>query len=178
MVKEGSSKSGGLTPCFETVIGLEVHVQLLTQTKIFCGCPTRFGAPPNSQACPVCLGLPGSLPVLNRRVLELGLRTALALHCQISPRIKFDRKNYFYPDLPKNYQISQYDLPLSHHGWLEVRLPAAPPARPERSEAGGGATGLPSPDGDRQAQAGLPSGDKRIGITRAHLEEDAGKLLH
>ena len=130
---------------YETVIGLEVHVQLLTQTKIFCGCPTTFGAPPNSHVCPVCLGLPGALPVLNRRVLELGLRTALALQCRISPRIKFDRKNYFYPDLPKNYQISQYDLPLSHDGWLQVRL---------------------------------PSGEKRIGITRAHLEEDAGKLLH
>ena len=130
---------------YEVVIGLEVHVQLLTRTKIFCGCPTTFGAPPNSHVCPVCLGLPGALPVLNRRALELGLRTALALHCRISPRIKFDRKHYFYPDLPKNYQISQYDLPLSHHGWLEVRL---------------------------------PSGMKRIGITRAHLEEDAGKLLH
>src|SRR3989338_3367465 len=145
MVKEGSSKLGGLTPCFETVIGVGGDGPLLTQTKIFFGWPTRFGAPPNSQTCPVCLGLPGSLPVLNRRALDLGLRAALALHCQISPRIKFDRKNYFYPDLPKNYQISQYDLPLSHHGWLSVRL---------------------------------PSGEKRIGITRAHLEEDAGKLIH
>ena len=105
---------------YEAVIGLEVHVELLTETKVFCGCLTRFGAEPNSQTCPVCLGLPGSLPVLNRKALDYGLRTALALQATISPLIKFDRKNYFYPDLPKNYQISQYDLPLATNGYLLI----------------------------------------------------------
>ena len=106
---------------YESVVGLEVHLELATASKVFCGCPTRFGAEPNSQSCPVCLGLPGSLPVLNRKVLEYGLRVALSLEGQISPRIKFDRKNYFYPDLPKNYQISQYDQPLSTGGFLEMK---------------------------------------------------------
>ncbi|MEY3204118.1 MAG: hypothetical protein RLZZ21_449 [Planctomycetota bacterium] len=105
---------------YTTVIGLEVHVQLQTQTKLFCGCPTTFGAPPNTQVCPTCLGLPGSLPVMNRRAFDLAVRSALALNCTIAPFTKWDRKNYFYPDLPKGYQISQYDLPFSSDGWLEV----------------------------------------------------------
>src|ERR1700704_3891693 len=130
---------------YRIVIGLEVHVQLLTQTKLFCGCRTQFGLPPNSATCPVCLGLPGSLPVMNRRAFELSLRTAAAINCEIAPFTKWDRKQYYYPDLPKNYQISQYDLPFSHDGWLEIQ-----------------ATG----------------GTKKIGIIRAHLEEDAGKNLH
>ncbi|MFH1201373.1 MAG: Asp-tRNA(Asn)/Glu-tRNA(Gln) amidotransferase subunit GatB [Candidatus Omnitrophota bacterium] len=130
---------------FETVIGLEVHVHLLTKSKAFCGCSTDFGNNPNSQTCPVCLGLPGSLPVLNKRALELAIKTALTLHCKISGYIKFDRKNYFYPDLPKNFQISQYDLPLSSKGYLDIEIEGKP---------------------------------KRIGITRVHLEEDAGKLIH
>lgn len=127
---------------FETVIGLEVHVQPDTQSKIFCACPTEFNAPANTNICPVCSGYPGVLPVLNERALELGLRTSLALHCRINEKIYFERKNYFYPDLPKNYQISQYALPLGEEGYVV-----------------------------------LPSG-KKIGITRVHLEEDAGKLLH
>ncbi|MBI2884667.1 MAG: Asp-tRNA(Asn)/Glu-tRNA(Gln) amidotransferase subunit GatB [Candidatus Omnitrophica bacterium] len=130
---------------YEPVIGLEVHVQLATASKLFCGCPTTFGAAPNSQTCPVCLGLPGTLPVLNQRAFELGIRTAVALECRVAEVMKFDRKQYFYPDLPKGYQISQYDRPLAHDGHLDV--------------AGGEAV-------------------KRIRIRRAHLEEDAGKLLH
>src|SRR5437763_4355062 len=130
---------------YRTVIGLEVHVQLLTRTKLFCGCRTQFGLPPNSATCPVCIGLPGVLPVMNRRAFELSLRAAVALNCTIAEFTKWDRKNYYYPDLPKNYQISQYDLPFSHDGWLEI------------------ATG---------------EGSKRVGIIRAHLEEDAGKMLH
>ena len=105
---------------YTTVIGLEVHVQLLTNTKLFCGCSTKFGSPPNTQVCPTCLGLPGSLPVMNRRAFELAVRAALALNCKIAPFTKWDRKNYFYPDLPKGYQISQYDLPFSSDGQLEV----------------------------------------------------------
>ena len=132
---------------YTTVVGLEVHVQLLTRTKLFCGCLNRFGQPPNSATCPVCLGLPGSLPVMNRHAFRLALRAALALNCEIAAFTKWDRKNYYYPDLPKNYQISQYDLPFSHDGWLEIRpTKDAPP--------------------------------KRVGIIRAHLEEDAGKNLH
>ncbi len=131
---------------YEPVIGLEVHVQLKTKSKIFCSCSTEFGAEPNTNTCPVCLGLPGSLPVLNKRVLELGIRAALAFNCNIAERLKFDRKNYFYPDLPKAYQISQFDKPLSFKGFLNVAL--------KSGEA------------------------KRIGITRAHLEEDAGKMIH
>ncbi|HZU38303.1 MAG TPA: Asp-tRNA(Asn)/Glu-tRNA(Gln) amidotransferase subunit GatB [Gemmataceae bacterium] len=105
---------------YHTVIGLEVHVQLLTRTKLFCGCSTQFGLPPNSATCPICTGLPGVLPVMNRAAFDLALKAALALNCQIASFTKWDRKNYFYPDLPKNYQISQYDLPFSHDGWLEI----------------------------------------------------------
>ncbi len=130
---------------YEVVIGLEVHVQLKTESKIFCGCSTTFGAPPNTHTCPVCLGMPGVLPVLNRNVVEYAMRMALATNCQIAPYSQFARKNYFYPDLPKGYQISQYELPLAEHGWVEIDL--------------NGQT-------------------KRIGITRIHLEEDAGKLIH
>jgi len=139
-------------PAYHTVIGLEVHVQLLTRTKLFCGCSTQFGLPPNSATCPVCEGLPGSLPVMNRRAFELALKAATALNCRIAPFTKWDRKNYYYPDLPKNYQISQYDMPFSQDGWLEI-VPAASRER-ERPEP------------------------RRIGIIRVHLEEDAGKLLH
>jgi len=132
-------------PKYEAVIGLEVHVQLLTQSKIFCGCSTRFGDPPNSNTCPVCLGLPGALPVLNRQAVTMAMKAAMALNCTINPRSRFARKNYFYPDLPKGYQISQYDEPLAEHGWIDIEV-----------------------EGRR----------KRIGITRVHLEEDAGKSLH
>ncbi len=130
---------------YEMVIGLEVHVELKTETKIFCSCPTTFGAAPNTQTCPVCLGLPGTLPVLNGKVVDYAVKAGLATNCTIAHYSKQDRKNYFYPDLPKAYQISQYDLPLCEHGWLDI----------ETAE-----------------------GAKRIGITRIHIEEDAGKLVH
>ncbi|MBI4357933.1 MAG: Asp-tRNA(Asn)/Glu-tRNA(Gln) amidotransferase subunit GatB [Candidatus Omnitrophica bacterium] len=152
---------------YEPVIGLEVHVQLKTESKIFCACSTEFGREPNENTCPVCLGLPGSLPVLNERALELAIKVGLALNCQVSPRIKFDRKNYFYPDLPKAYQISQYDMPVSSKGYLMVVgagfKPAPTPPHPSLSPS----------EGERAKVRG-----RRIGITRAHLEEDAGKLLH
>jgi len=137
-----------MNTAYTTVIGVEVHVQLLTASKMFCGCSTKFGAPPNTQTCPVCIGMPGVLPVMNRRAFELSIKAALALNCQIAHFTKWDRKNYYYPDLPKGYQISQYDLPLSHDGWLEISDPK----------------GAFEP--------------KRVGIIRAHLEEDAGKSMH
>src|SRR2546428_2716934 len=111
---------------YKIVIGLEVHVQLLTKTKLFCGCSTQFGLPPNSATCPICIGMPGVLPVMNRRAFDLALKAALALNCQIASFTKWDRKNYYYPDLPKNYQISQYDLPFSHDGWLAIETAASP----------------------------------------------------
>ena len=130
---------------YETVVGLEVHVELHTNSKIFCGCSTAFGAPPNTHTCPVCLGHPGVLPVLNRQAVEYAMKAAMALNCQIADISKFDRKNYFYPDSPKAYQISQFDQPICEHGWIEIEV-----------------------NGET----------KRIGITRLHLEEDAGKLTH
>jgi aspartyl-tRNA(Asn)/glutamyl-tRNA(Gln) amidotransferase subunit B len=114
---------------YRTVIGLEVHVQLLTKTKLFCGCSTQFGLPPNSATCPICIGMPGVLPVMNRRAFDLALKAAMALNCQIASFTKWDRKNYYYPDLPKNYQISQYDLPFSHDGWIEIETAAGGPKR-------------------------------------------------
>lgn len=135
---------------YEVVIGLEVHVQLATNTKIFCSCPTSFGAPPNTNVCPVCLGLPGALPVMNRRAVEMGSQAAMALHCHVNNFSRMARKNYFYPDLPKGYQISQYDQPLAEHGYLDITV------QPEGQEAY----------------------KKRIGITRLHLEDDAGKNVH
>lgn len=130
---------------FETVMGLEVHVELKTETKIFCGCSTAFGAPPNTQVCRVCLGLPGALPVLNEKVVDAAVKAGIATNCEITLYGKQDRKNYFYPDLPKAYQISQYDLPLCHGGYIDIEV---------RGET------------------------RRIGITRIHIEEDAGKLIH
>ncbi|MBI3606998.1 MAG: Asp-tRNA(Asn)/Glu-tRNA(Gln) amidotransferase subunit GatB [Nitrospirae bacterium] len=130
---------------YETIIGLEVHAQLLTRSKMFCGCAAAFGAAPNTQVCPICLGMPGVLPVVNKRAVEFAIRLGLAMHSRIATSSRFARKNYFYPDLPKGYQISQYELPLCEGGWLDIAV-------------------------DEQA--------KRIRLTRAHLEEDAGKNLH
>lgn len=130
---------------YEAVIGLEIHAQLLTDSKAFCSCSTRFGAEPNSSTCPICLGMPGVLPVLNRKALEYTVRMALACNCAINEVSRFARKNYYYPDLPKNYQISQYELPVSEHGWVDIET---------------------------------EEGRRRIGLTRIHMEEDAGKLIH
>jgi aspartyl-tRNA(Asn)/glutamyl-tRNA(Gln) amidotransferase subunit B len=130
---------------YEPVIGLEVHVQLGTKTKIFCSCPIEFGAPPNTNVCPVCLGLPGALPVLSRKAVELAIDAGIALRCRINPFSRFARKNYFYPDLPKGYQISQYDQPLAEHGYVDILT---------------------------------SHGKKRIGVTRVHMEDDAGKSIH
>ena len=130
---------------FEPVIGLEIHAQLLTDSKIFCGCSTKFGGSPNSHTCQICLGMPGVLPVLNKKVVEYTIKMGLATHCRINEECSFARKNYFYPDLPKGYQISQYAYPLAEHGYVDIEL---------------------------------ETGTKRIGITRIHMEEDAGKLLH
>src|SRR5437016_3054299 len=130
---------------YEPVIGLEVHVQLATRSKIFCSCPTSFGAEPNSNVCPVCMGLPGALPVLNRQAVAMAIKAALGLCCKVNSYSRFARKNYFYPDLPKGYQISQYDQPLAEQGSIDILT---------------------------------DSGAKRIGITRVHMEDDAGKSLH
>ncbi|HEY1220847.1 MAG TPA: Asp-tRNA(Asn)/Glu-tRNA(Gln) amidotransferase subunit GatB [Bryobacteraceae bacterium] len=137
--------SPGAIARYEVVIGLEVHVQLATATKIFCGCPTSFGEPPNTNVCPVCLGLPGALPVLSRQAVDLAIKGALALNCRIRPVSRFARKNYFYPDLPKGYQISQYDEPFAEGGYVDIEV-----------------------GGER----------KRIGVTRVHMEDDAGKSVH
>ncbi len=137
---------------YQPVIGLEVHVQLLTDTKAFCGCVNRYGGEPNTHVCPTCLGLPGALPVLNRRAVEFAVLAAKAIHCDIRETSVFSRKNYFYPDSPKGYQISQFDKPIAENGWLEIST--------------------------RGAVAGIEAAPKRIGITRLHMEEDAGKSIH
>ena len=130
---------------YEAVIGLEIHAQLLTHTKIFCGCAATFGSEPNTQTCPVCIGMPGVLPVMNAKAIEYVLRTGIAMNCEISSYSRFARKNYFYPDLPKGYQISQYELPLCGPGYIDISS---------------------------------NTGKRRIGLTRIHLEEDAGKNIH
>ena len=158
---------------YDPLIGLETHVELGTRTKMFCGCPTTFGAEPNSQVCPVCLGLPGSLPVVNRMAIEYTIRIGLALNCSIATWCRFARKNYFYPDMPKNFQISQYDEPLCTDGWLDVTFGAD-----ERQD---GPSGI-SQDGPSGISGEEPPGGSRrtvrVGIERVHLEEDTGKSLH
>ncbi len=140
---------------YEPVIGLEVHAQLLTESKIFCGCPTRFGEKPNLNTCPVCMGFPGVLPVLNKKVVEFAIRVGLATHCEIARYSRWARKNYFYPDLPKGYQISQYELPICSNGVVDIDLSAR-----------------------EHGQAGADGDEKRIRLTRIHMEEDAGKNIH
>lgn len=144
-----SKKLNKIAENFEAVIGIETHVQLSTLTKAFCGCPYNYGSPPNTSVCPICMGLPGALPVLNSKVIEFAVKLGLALNCKLSLNSKFDRKQYFYPDLPKGYQISQFDVPIAAGGFIDVDLPV---------EYGGG--------------------HRKFGITRVHMEEDAGKLLH
>ncbi|XVE81947.1 hypothetical protein DITRI_Ditri15bG0107400 [Diplodiscus trichospermus] len=134
---------------YEAIIGIETHVQLSTLTKAFCSCPYNYGSQPNTSICPICMGLPGALPVLNSKVIEFAVKLGLALNCKLSLNSKFDRKQYFYPDLPKGYQISQFDIPIATGGYIDVDLPL---------EFGGGR--------------------RKFGITRVHMEEDAGKLLH
>jgi len=148
LVRKNASEQNTVSEEYTVIIGLEVHVQLATKSKLFCGCSTQFGAPPNTQTCPVCTGMPGTLPVMNRRAFELSLITATALNCEIPRFTKWDRKQYYYPDLPKGYQISQFDLPMSQDGWLAIT----------------------APKGEFEP--------KKIGIIRAHLEEDAGKSMH
>lgn len=147
--KKESTKFEELLKNYEAVIGIETHVQLSTHTKAFCSCPYNYGAQPNTSICPICMGLPGALPVLNSKVIEYAVKVGLALNCKLSLSSKFDRKQYFYPDLPKGYQISQFDIPIASGGYLDVDLPL---------EFGGG--------------------HRKFGITRVHMEEDAGKLLH
>lgn len=186
---------------YEAVIGLEVHAQLLTNSKVFCGCSTKFGAAANTQVCPVCLGMPGVLPVLNKRAVEFAIKMAFATNCEVNPRSIFARKNYFYPDLPKGYQISQYNEPLTKKGYIDIdinpvrRLPAEgnKDANPVRSSLAGkrfaSIGNLPlSEEASNRAKEVCASNKepsnwvngtkKRIGITRIHMEEDAGKLLH
>lgn len=134
---------------FEAIIGIETHVQLSTLAKAFCSCPYAYGSRPNTTICPVCMGHPGTLPVLNSKIVEFAVKLGLALNCELSMTSKFDRKHYFYPDLPKGYQISQFDIPIATKGFVDLDLPV---------EFGGG--------------------HRRFGITRVHMEEDAGKLLH
>ena len=148
-VSTQSKKLDKIPKDYEAIIGIETHVQLSTLTKAFCGCPYNYGSTPNSSICPICMGLPGALPVLNSKVIEFAVKLGLALNCKLALNSKFDRKQYFYPDLPKGYQISQFDVPIATVGYLDVDIPL---------EFGGG--------------------HKRFGITRVHMEEDAGKLLH
>lgn len=144
-----SKKLDKIPKDYEAIIGIETHVQLSTLTKAFCGCPYSYGSSPNSSICPICMGLPGALPVLNSKIIDFAVKLGLALNCNLAFNSKFDRKQYFYPDLPKGYQISQFDVPIATAGFLDVDIPV---------EFGGG--------------------HKRFGITRVHMEEDAGKLLH
>lgn len=164
---------GAMELQIRVLIGLEIHVQVATRSKMFCGCAVEFGAGPNSRTCPVCLGMPGALPVMNRQALELAVRTALALNCKIARHTKWDRKSYYYPDLPKNYQISQYDLPLAYEGWFEVPVSGAAQAGSLHHNQDGLAGSLPL--GGQQAGS---LHHKRVRIRRAHLEEDAGKNIH